>query len=66
MKRINFPSVIRVEPASQCNLSCTHCPTGTVDMTGIMQKDCFDVKKIISKYKNIRVIVLYHGGEPTQ
>ena len=67
MKKINFPSVIRVEPASQCNLSCTHCPTGTIDMSrGIMQNDCFaKVKKIISEYKEyIRVIVLYHGGEP--
>lgn len=67
MKKINFPSVIRVEPASQCNLACTHCPTGTVDMNrGIMQNDCFNkVKKIISEYKEyIRVIVLYHGGEP--
>ena len=67
MTKIKFPGVIRVEPASQCNLSCTHCPTGTVDMNrGIMKGDCFNkVKKIISDNKeHIRVIVLYHGGEP--
>ena len=62
-----FPKVIRVEPASQCNLLCSHCPTGTVDMNrGIMQDQCFSkVKEYISKYKeHIKVIVLYHGGEP--
>ena len=62
-----FPKVVRVEPASQCNLACSHCPTGTVDMKrGIMQNQCFNkVKEIISRNKeSIEVIVLYHGGEP--
>tara|TARA_B110000027_G_C16106539_1_gene295582 strand:- start:102 stop:1034 length:933 start_codon:yes stop_codon:yes gene_type:complete len=63
----SFPKVVRIEPASQCNLSCSHCPTGTVDMNrGIMKQSCFNkTTDYISKYKEyIEVIVLYHGGEP--
>jgi len=67
MKIPNFPKVIRIEPASQCNLKCTHCPTGTIDMNrGIMKDKIFD--KIISDLKSfhsdVKVIVFYHGGEP--
>lgn len=64
---IPFPHVLRIEPASQCNLACSHCPTGTVDMDrGIMGEDVFEkVLSEISAHKDsIKVIVLYHGGEP--
>jgi radical SAM protein with 4Fe4S-binding SPASM domain len=62
-----FPRVLRIEPASQCNLSCSHCPTGTVDMDrGIMNSETFDnVLRNIKENKSfIKVVVLYHGGEP--
>ena len=62
-----FPKVLRVEPASQCNLSCSHCPTGTVDMArSVMSQAVFErVLEKIEKHKNsIKVVVLYHGGEP--
>jgi MoaA/NifB/PqqE/SkfB family radical SAM enzyme len=29
---LSFPKVLRIEPSSQCNLACSHCPTGTIDM----------------------------------
>ncbi len=62
-----FPGVIRIEPASACNLSCTHCPTGTVDMErGAMRPKTFE--RLIDALKPhadvLRVVVLYHGGEP--
>lgn len=62
-----FPKVLRIEPASKCNLACIHCPTGTIEMErGIMSLDVF--QKILTEIKkhkeNIKVIVLYHGGEP--
>jgi radical SAM protein with 4Fe4S-binding SPASM domain len=62
-----FPKVLRIEPASKCNLGCVHCPTGTIEMErGIMSLDIF--QKILIEIKenkeNIKVIVLYHGGEP--
>jgi len=62
-----FPKVLRIEPASKCNLGCVHCPTGTIEMKrGVMSLDIF--KKILIEIKenreNIKVIVLYHGGEP--
>lgn len=62
-----FPKVLRIEPASKCNLGCVHCPTGTIEMErGVMSMDVF--KKILIEIKenkeNIKVIVLYHGGEP--
>jgi radical SAM protein with 4Fe4S-binding SPASM domain len=63
----NFPRVLRIEPASQCNLSCSHCPTGTVEMKrGIMREDVFErvMSEIFEHQKNIKVVVLYHGGEP--
>jgi radical SAM protein with 4Fe4S-binding SPASM domain len=62
-----FPRVMRIEPASQCNLACTHCPTGTVDMDrGVMSEPMFDL--VLEELKNnidsIQIVVLYHGGEP--
>ena len=61
------PRVLRIEPASQCNRACSLCPTGTIDMKrGLMTDDIFN--KILSEielHKNdIKVVVLYHGGEP--
>ena len=64
---IKFPEVIRIEPASLCNFKCIHCPTGTVNMhRGMMSNLIFDkIKKELEIYKDkIRVLVLYHGGEP--
>jgi sulfatase maturation enzyme AslB (radical SAM superfamily) len=66
-KFLSFPRVLRVEPASQCNLSCSHCPTGTVEMSrSVMTEEVFErVLEEIEHYKNdIKVIVFYHGGEP--
>lgn len=62
-----FPRVLRVEPASQCNLACSHCPTGTVEMVrSVMTEQVFEkVLEEIERHKtSIKVIVLYHGGEP--
>ncbi len=62
-----FPRVVRIEPASQCNLACNHCPTGTVDMPrGIMKQETFDkvLEAIESQHDKVKVVVLYHGGEP--
>lgn len=64
---IPFPRVLRIEPASLCNLACSHCPTGTVDMDrGVMCNVVFErVLAEIDRNKDyIKVIVLYHGGEP--
>lgn len=65
MNDLPFPRVVRIEPASACNLKCIHCPTGTLQMPRtIMNLVLFD--QIISELQiyNIRVFVLYHGGEP--
>lgn len=67
MLSIPFPRVLRIEPASQCNLSCAHCPTGTIEMArDVMSDQLFEL--IINEVKihkdEIKVIVLYHGGEP--
>lgn len=62
-----FPRVLRVEPASQCNLACSHCPTGTIEMArSVMTEQVFEkVLEEIEQHKTlIKVIVLYHGGEP--
>ena len=57
-----LPHVLRIEPASQCNLSCSHCPTGTVDMErGIMGEIVFEkvLSEIYLHKDSIKVIVLY-------
>jgi radical SAM protein with 4Fe4S-binding SPASM domain len=62
-----LPAVIRIEPASACNLRCSHCPTGTIDMPrGIMKPETFDLllDQLKPHIPNIRIVVLYHGGEP--
>lgn len=65
--RRELPPVVRIEPASVCNLRCTHCPTGVVKMARtIMSRDLFDrvLSEISRHIPPIRVAVLYHGGEP--
>lgn len=67
MPEIPFPPVIRIEPASACNLKCSHCPTGVLEMTRtIMKPPLFDrvIEEIAPHVPPIRVAVLYHGGEP--
>lgn len=64
---VDFPRVVRIEPASRCNLACSHCPTGTVDMPrGLMKKETFEkiLDSIRDNRKFVKVVVLYHGGEP--
>ncbi len=65
-REIKIPRVVRIEPAGKCNLSCIHCPTGTVNMDrGIMDWKTFEkILEFIKKYDEIKVVVLYHGGEP--
>ncbi len=61
-----FPGVIRIEPSATCNLACIHCPTGTLGnpVKGNMTKELFlKIKEEIKEF-NIRVAVLYMGGEP--
>lgn len=62
----DFPPVVRIEPSATCNLSCIHCPTGTLGnpVKGNMKSDLFN--KIIEEIKEykLRVVVLYMGGEP--
>lgn len=64
---MKVPAVVRIEPASSCNLRCIHCPTGLgVAPKGIMQRELFE--KIASELKSfsdeLSTVVLYHGGEP--
>ena len=57
-----LPDVIRIEPASACNLRCLHCPTGIVQMArGIMKWDVFE--RVLESLR-CKTVVLYHGGEP--
>ena len=63
----DFPRVVRIEPAASCNLRCSHCPTGTVELErGIMKADVFDrvIEEIERHFDKVKVVVLYHGGEP--
>lgn len=67
----DFPGVIRIEPSSLCNLRCIHCPTGTTQSSqsvsrGLMDSSTFDIimQNICDNIHEIRVVVLYHGGEP--
>jgi radical SAM protein with 4Fe4S-binding SPASM domain len=59
--------VIRIEPASACNLKCSHCPTGVLPMARtIMTPPLFEraLEQVAMHVPPIRVAVLYHGGEP--
>lgn len=65
--KLPFPRVVRIEPSAICNLKCRHCPTGTVDMKrGLMSEETFNlvIKNIEENIDNIKVVVLYNGGEP--
>jgi len=70
--KTTLPKVIRIEPSSVCNLYCRHCPTGIIRHNNInynadiMSLEFFDllVAQIAEHLKTIKVIVLYHGGEP--
>lgn len=62
-----LPPVVRIEPASACNLKCVHCPTGVFDMERrVMPMDLFErvLSEVARHVPPIRVAVLYHGGEP--
>ena len=64
---MKVPAVVRIEPASSCNLKCIHCPTGLgMAPKGIMGREIFE--KIASELKSfseeLSTVVLYHGGEP--
>ena len=62
-----LPKVLRIEPASQCNLRCLHCPTGTIAMTrNVMTEDVEAeiLKNIVKFADSFETCVLYHGGEP--
>lgn len=66
-KKHSFPRVVRIEPAAKCNLACSHCPTGTVEMVrGLMSNEVFErtFEQVKQNIEYIKVIVLYHGGEP--
>jgi radical SAM protein with 4Fe4S-binding SPASM domain len=62
-----FPRVVRIEPSAKCNLACSHCPTGTIDMVrGLMNEKIFEktLEQVKKNIDYIKVVVLYHGGEP--
>lgn len=62
---MEFPRVVRIEPAAKCNLACSHCPTGTVDMVrGLMSDEVFSrvLEDVKNNKESIVAIVLYHGG----
>ena len=63
----DFPPVVRIEPASACNLKCSHCPTGVVKMVReVMPEEVFErvLQGLERNREKIRVVVMYHGGEP--
>ena len=67
LDNLQFPRVLRIEPAAKCNLACSHCPTGTVDMVrGLMKNETFEraLAEIEENIASIKVVVFYHGGEP--
>lgn len=62
----NPPEVVRIEPASACNLRCVHCPTGLLKNgnRGVMSSETFEtVLEEVRKLKP-RTVVMYQGGEP--
>ena len=61
MGKIPFPDVLRIEPASACNLNCIHCPNSG---GGVMTEKTFSL--VMEEMKRVipRVVVMYHGGEP--
>lgn len=64
---IPLPPVVRIEPASACNLRCSHCPTGVFSMPRtIMKEPVFErcLSELAKHVPPIRVVSLYQGGEP--
>lgn len=64
---IPLPAVVRIEPASACNLKCSHCPTGVFRMQRTAMKwDLFErcVEELAKHVPPVRVVSLYQGGEP--
>jgi radical SAM protein with 4Fe4S-binding SPASM domain len=61
-----LPGVVRIEPASVCNLKCIHCSSGVLKdrNRGIMSAETFEIVLKEVKALSPRVVVLYHGGEP--
>jgi len=61
-----LPGVVRIEPASVCNLKCSHCPTGVLEdrRRGVMSVATFEVVLREITALSPRAVVLYHGGEP--
>ena len=62
-----FPHVLRIEPSAKCNFMCSHCPTGTIEMTrNLMNDSTFNniTKNLLRVKDSIKVVVMYHGGEP--
>ncbi len=62
-----FPPVVRIEPASSCNLRCKHCPTGLgASPKGILSLELFNkiLNELEENIEDISTVVLYHGGEP--
>lgn len=61
-----LPEVVRIEPASTCNLRYIHCPTG-IDRSitrGLMTEETFEIVLRNLRELKHRVVVMYHGGEP--
>ena len=68
--RAPLPRLVRIEPASACNLRCSHCPTGWAGRAGdpnrdIMKPELFNrVVAEIAKAKSVVQAVFYFAGEP--
>ncbi len=68
--RAPLPKSIRIEPASACNLRCSHCPTGWKGNVGdpnrdIMKPDLFErVLSEVKKTATLKGAVFYFAGEP--
>tara|TARA_B100000676_G_C17924163_1_gene757175 strand:+ start:154 stop:1137 length:984 start_codon:yes stop_codon:yes gene_type:complete len=66
-KKRPLPPVVRIEPASACNLKCSHCPTGVFEMARtIMKPEVFErcLEEVKKHMPPLRVCSLYQGGEP--
>lgn len=63
----DFPDVLRIEPAGECNFKCSHCAIGVgPNDRALLSRTGFASITDQLMYKNFvpRVVVLYHGGEP--
>lgn len=68
----SYPSRVRIELSSACNLKCRHCPTGASMLhgdhsnisRGMMTVDVFnEIVKQIIPMNSVQSFVLYLGGE---